>query len=182
MYSNIKGGVNSLPNGGFMICETIKGRFTEVDPAGNVVWVYINPADQAIYNQFDVIAVNDNMSFRAEPYPLDYVGIVGNDVTPTITIENQNSLSDACSTGIGLNENALASVQFVNPVVNKSIHLVNGNGSISNVKLYDMSGRFIQHWAQSGNAFEIAPVLEQGFYLLHFEKDGISYQERLLIE
>lgn len=182
IYSNIKGGVNALPNGGFMICETIKGRFTEINEAGEVVWVYKNPADAVIYNQFDILATGDNQCFRAKKYPINYPGIVGNDLTSTGIIEDVNSLSEACASNSSMEELAPDEFLFVNPVVDYDIEFIGSYVELENVELFDLSGRFIQSWITSPTSFPILPFINDGIYLIKFEMNGKQYQQRLLIK
>jgi hypothetical protein len=45
-YSHGRGSSQRLPNGNTLICESDKGRAFELDPAGEMVWVWINPVRQ----------------------------------------------------------------------------------------------------------------------------------------
>ena len=42
-YSSIMSGVNPLPNGNFLICESTKGHLFEIDRSKKIVWEYVNP-------------------------------------------------------------------------------------------------------------------------------------------
>jgi len=182
VYSNKKGGANSLPNGGFMICETTKGRFTEINESGDVVWVYKNPSDASVYNQFDVIPASGNQSFRAKKYPVDYPGIVGNDLTSTGIIEDVNSISDACVSGASIEDLTSSEGVFVNPVIDHTIEFTNAAVEVKNVELFDVSGRFIQSWNSASSSYSIFPIINDGIYLIRFDVNGKQYQQRLLIQ
>jgi hypothetical protein len=42
-YSNFGGSAQELPNGNFLICDTINGRAFEITPGGGIVWDFLNP-------------------------------------------------------------------------------------------------------------------------------------------
>jgi len=94
-YSAFYSGVNMQPNGNLTVCEGVTGRFFEIDPAGNVVWIYQNPDGGTVLNQGS--NPNGLASYRAEKYPLDYPAFTGRDLTPQGIIENQNSVSASCT-------------------------------------------------------------------------------------
>jgi len=94
MKAAIKSGVQILPNHNALTIESTKGRISEIDSAGNLVWLYEIPDGLSLINQFDT-PVN-NGAFRATRYPLDYVGFFGKDLTTKGIIENQNQLSESC--------------------------------------------------------------------------------------
>jgi len=94
-YSTFMSGVNMQPNGNLTICEASRGRFFEIDPAGNIVWHYQNPDAGNIVNQGG--SSNGFDCYRAEKYPPDYAAFTGRDLTPQGIIENQNTVSDGCT-------------------------------------------------------------------------------------
>lgn len=57
-FSAICSGMQRLPNGNTMICESTSGRVFEVTPEGETVWEYVDPA---------------GFLFRAHRYPYDWV-------------------------------------------------------------------------------------------------------------
>lgn len=66
-YTAACGNAQRLPNGNTMICETLKGRFFEITPTGEVVWDYTNP----FFAQF-LFWGNVNWTFRAYRYGTDW--------------------------------------------------------------------------------------------------------------
>jgi hypothetical protein len=78
-YSSHISGAQRLSNGNTLICSGMEGRFFEVDPAGDVVWDFINP----IYSEFSFKDAkrNPNLVFDCQRYPLDYPGIVGHSLS-----------------------------------------------------------------------------------------------------
>lgn len=94
-YSTYMSGVNMQPNGNLTVCEAGRGRFFEIDPAGNIVWHYQNPDAGSIINQGSTS--NSFDCYRAEKYQPDYAAFAGRDLTPMGIIENSNTVSDNCT-------------------------------------------------------------------------------------
>ena len=99
-YARIISGMQRLPNGNTLINEGTEGRFFEVNPAGKIVWEYINPvigrnpADVLYQGQRPQLAAGigipgtyQNLVFRAYRYAADYPGLAGRDLTPGNPIE-----------------------------------------------------------------------------------------------
>lgn len=109
-----KSATHGLPNGNFIICETSAGRISEIQPDGTLMWCYVNPsAATTIHNQFDV--VSENSIFKADKYPSDFLGFLGQDMSPGGIIENQNSVSDSCMNTTSLESNKSNPLIIVNP-------------------------------------------------------------------
>jgi hypothetical protein len=77
-YSLMGGGVDALPNGNMLICETAKGQFFEVTRDRKVVWEYINP----FYVRNRRLGGRINMAFRAHRYGVDHPALEGRDLDP----------------------------------------------------------------------------------------------------
>ena len=57
MYSHFKGTAQRLANDNTLIVEGSSGRIFEIDPTGEIVWEFVNPADTGgndIYRAFRV--------------------------------------------------------------------------------------------------------------------------------
>jgi hypothetical protein len=61
-FSQICSGMQRLPNGNTLICETTSARVFEVTPERDIVWEYVDPG---------------GFTFRAHRYPYDWVPQVG---------------------------------------------------------------------------------------------------------
>ena len=87
-YSPIISGAQRLPSGTTLIDEGEPGWIFEVTPAGDTVWLYVNPVDPVIgpLVQGDRV-VHYNSVFRANRYPPNYPGLQGRDLTPGDPIE-----------------------------------------------------------------------------------------------
>lgn len=79
-------GVQPLPNDNFLICQGADGTLFEVTPAGNVVWLYVNPE-----GNFGVSPQGSNPQqnsvFRAYRYGPSYSAFDGKDLTPGEPLE-----------------------------------------------------------------------------------------------
>lgn len=102
MLSRIMSGVEVQPNGNLLICEATKGRFTEIDSEGNVVWIYKSP-DEGTENDLTTsrgiieqgVAANPQI-YKIKKYPIDYAPLRGIKICNNQPIENVNLLTQQC--------------------------------------------------------------------------------------
>jgi len=139
-FNSIKSGIQIQANGNSLI-SLGTGLIFEITPEEELVWAYQNPIvdDEKILSQFDD---KDNTEiFRAERYPLNYVAFNGKELSPKGTLENENSLSEACRLISAIEEtNSISLVNFVyEPVAN--LVLVNTLLNDIEVKIIDVFGR-----------------------------------------
>jgi hypothetical protein len=86
LFSSGLSGADRLPNGNTLICEGRSGHFLEVTSNSNLVWHYINPVGFA-GPSLQGLTLSDNITFRADRYPLDYPAFSGRDLTPKGFVE-----------------------------------------------------------------------------------------------
>lgn len=165
MYSTIKGGLHALSNGGHIICETVKGRIIELDAQDNVVWVYENPSDFSVYNQFDVVTDNNNMIFRAEKYLPSHPAIAGNVLSDLGIIEDVNALSANCTSSIGINALGLDDLELVNPITNGKLEF-NQSILFEAVELRSADGKLMKTWKNYVGDLEL-PNMQFGIYFIY---------------
>ena len=141
MFGSSRCGMQIMSNGNALINETEKGRLSEVDSNGNVVWVYIIPiADGSNINQFD--DPDGNSAFRAHRYREDYVGFSGLNFDNTGIIENTNSISANCSNVLSVDDQLLSEVSaYPNPT--KDILNFNANDRIDTIEVYNITGKVV---------------------------------------
>ncbi|MCX7550600.1 aryl-sulfate sulfotransferase [Xanthomarina sp. F2636L] len=167
-----KSGVQALPNGNMMLCETAKGRLTEMDLNGNIVWIYRNPVGSVIHNQFEteLEIFRDNTIFRGEKYPKDYPAFEGKDLTPGTIIEDINSNSETCIQNLSISnfENSNNYVSINNPVYNKTLHFNSIQKNIS-ITIHNVSGQKIYNTKNfNGKNLEVSN-LQSGLYFVKIE-------------
>jgi len=77
-YTVMGGGVEVLPNGNVLICETAKGHFFEVTRDKKVVWEYINP----FFVDNPRLGGRVNLVFRAHRYGPQHAAVMGRPLHP----------------------------------------------------------------------------------------------------
>ncbi len=180
VYEPSKSGVISLPNGNLVLCETSKGRVSEITKTGEHLMTYINPVGNIIYSQYDEIDVNANPTFRAEKYPKDHPAFDGRDMSPQGIIEDINSNSEACAL-LQINEEIeREGVHIKNPVLMNQIqfdHFI----SNTNIMIFDIQGRLVFEMDSfSGNSINVS--LSPAVYLIKMSKDHITQFEKLMVQ
>jgi len=144
VFSNSQSGLNVQSNGIFLICETIPGRISEIEPSGSVVWSYENPKGGSSYVQGDIIPNSDNQVFRAEKYPIDFAGFIGKDLTSTGIIEDVNTLLSPCK---ALAIQDVVSVEagiviYPNPVAN--FFTITSIELIKKIEVFNINGKRVK--------------------------------------
>ncbi|MCX6250929.1 MAG: aryl-sulfate sulfotransferase [Bacteroidetes bacterium] len=95
LFASDISGAQRLQNGNTLIDNGPLGTFTEVTPAGLVVWKYVNPTiNTGTLCRYDSIPHDpshpdetENSIFRVYRYPPDYPAFTGKDLTPGDPIE-----------------------------------------------------------------------------------------------
>lgn len=95
MFSVYMSGAVIQPNGHIVSCEAEKGRLTEFDKDGKVVWMYQSPVGYDEYYTDQGSRINAEV-YKVEKYRSDYAGLLNRDLCGTTIIENENELSDQC--------------------------------------------------------------------------------------
>lgn len=75
-----------LSNGNTMVCSGSTGRFCEIDPLKNTVWLYINPVTRNGIVSYDS-SPGQNQVFRCTFYELSYSAFKGKKLSPGLPIE-----------------------------------------------------------------------------------------------
>ena len=180
MLENKKSGVNALPNGNFMLCETSKGQVSEITKLGAVLWVYKNPTGVGIFNQFDSLQISDNEIFRADHYMPNHPGLIGQNLSAMGIIENQNSLSDACMITLEVATLESNEIQMSNPVKNGIIRFTE-KIKLNKISITDLCGSIVFNQKEFiGQKLKIN--LTRGIYLLRMQSKEITTTRRILVE
>ncbi|MDD7913241.1 T9SS type A sorting domain-containing protein [Polaribacter ponticola] len=185
LYEFKKSGVHGLENGNLLICVTSKGRLSEVDSNGDVVWVYRNPVGTKTYNQFvtEIEILRDNSMFRGEKYHKNYEGFLGKDLSPKGIIEDVNTLSNSCNETLSFMElNYLDKIiTFNNPVLNKTISFYE---KIENVDIlvYNMLGQVILKQTNFKGDKIVIPNLVKGIHFIMIKENGKLQVKKFLVK
>lgn len=178
VYETKKSGAHSLPNGNFIICESSLGQVSEITKTGDHLWTYRNPSGKDIFEQFEDVSPNSNSIFRAEKYPVNYIGFDGKDLTPKGIIENENMLSENCGT-LSTAKSVINSLKILNPVRNNILRF-NKTIELDKLKIIDINGREIfktENFLNNQIIVDITP----GFYFIELRKAGINKQFKIII-
>jgi hypothetical protein len=106
-YSSEISGTQRLPNGNTLACEGTTGRFFEVTSAGELVWEYVNPVDNAgPMEQYEQASLDpkthpENAVFKIHWYPDSFPGFAGRDLTPGEVIERSDTTCPADNPSYG---------------------------------------------------------------------------------
>lgn len=182
VFENKKSGTHALPNGNFIIAETSKGKVSEINRNGQVVWSYINPtAASSVYNQFDVVAPPTNRFFRAEKYPAEFPGFVGKNMSGNGILEDVNPVSDTCyASGLGVYEADVNQLSVVNPVKNGTIQFLQNLENVT-VQIVDAQGKKVLEVNQfSGKQLQLN--VQSGVYLLRVLSPESLHIRKILVE
>jgi hypothetical protein len=86
-YSRILSGAQALPNGNFLVCEGLTGRFFEVTPEKETVWQYISPVQSSGTILRDDQEPEGNLTFRAIKYAVTHPAFTNKDLNSKGPIE-----------------------------------------------------------------------------------------------
>lgn len=141
MHAAAQSGFQVLSNGNALICESDIGRLTEINSAGDVIWVYRIPVGAGVeYAQFDEPVGNG--SFRAHRYPTDYPGFNGVTFNNTGKIEDINALTDDCVNRLSIDEVQLVDLK-VYPNPTQGIVNFEFNEVIDTIEVFNLTGQSV---------------------------------------
>lgn len=172
-----KSGGHFLPNGNFIICETSKGQFSEINKEGEVLWVYKNPTGISIFNQNDM--PTSNSIFRAEKYPVSFFNFSQFKIRPLGIIENKNINSEMCSESFLINEESIESLKFQNPVINGVLNF-NKEIEVSEIIITNTIG-VVVYKKNNFKGNRIETHLPEGVYFIKLKSDFIAKSYKILI-
>jgi len=148
-YSTGLSSVQLLPNGNTLGCSGRQGYIIELNSEGELVWEYKTPliAGQAA-TQGDSLSLNNNLTFRAFKYPIDYSAFDGRDLDPKGHIELDPDLEFCDELTSTFTPEKISSKIFPNPA-RDLLHITWDSGEMVNIQIVDMLGRI--HITEKGN-------------------------------
>ena len=175
-------GTHGLPNGNFMICETSRGRISEINRSGDLLWSYTSPSidNGAIASQFSTIPENINGMFRGEKYLSNYPGFLNKDLTPSGIIENVNSNSQVCITNLNTDNFDSSSITIINPIYDNLI-VFNQKINCDKISVYDINGRLIKEVNNfNNNTLELNVVA--GIYFIDIQNEYKTFKIKFIVK
>ena len=95
MYAPVVSGAQGLSNGNVMVTIGTMGAFHEVNPAGEIVWSYVNPVgSNGTFQQSlelppgNLAGTTANMLFKGHRYESNYPGLADKNLTPGSYLED----------------------------------------------------------------------------------------------
>ncbi len=163
-----------LPNGNMLICSGRQGYTFEVTPNGEIVWEYITPllAGDPV-DQGTQLELNNNLTFRAFRYPMDYDAFDGRDLSSKGFIELQ-PVEDYCERLVSISTPVEPQYElFPNPS-SDMVHLSWDNGKIVTINIYDIMGRLVlTEQGNGGMKYLNVGSLEPNIYVIEVEGLGV---------
>jgi hypothetical protein len=156
-------GAQRLPNGNTLICEGPNGRFFEVDYSGITVWEYISPISRTgIINQGSI--PNGNLVFRAERYPMDFIGLEGRDLTSKGYIESGSTFPCVTYTDIKNLDSVSISI-YPNPT-NTTLS-IEADFSMESIEVFSLVGEKLLSMNPNSKTYVVnVSVLKSGNYVV----------------
>ncbi|MCP4458371.1 MAG: T9SS type A sorting domain-containing protein [Cytophagales bacterium] len=182
LYEDKKSGAHALPNGNMIVCETGKGRITEINREGTVLWSYVNPHGVELLDQFSTPIGNG--IFRGEKYLPNFPAFEYLELSSRGYLENINSLSETCE----MNEEILGTVsisresyQVVNPVCNGRLSIIGNVDDISKVTIHSMDGEILLT-TLTGNIDNMILDIASGIYIVQLFLHNRSEIHRIVVK
>ncbi|WP_179020498.1 aryl-sulfate sulfotransferase [Winogradskyella forsetii] len=175
VYEPKMSGVTALPNGNLVICESSKGRISEINNSGDILWVYRNPSGENIINQYTTEEnIYFNNLFRAEKYPADYIGFSGKNLIPGSVIEDVNSNSVLCNQILSTDDAMHSEIKILtNPVENETIVFSSDLINSTLIDIYNLNGKLIVHNVRpTDNKIQLPYRIDKGLYFLYIKDDS----------
>jgi hypothetical protein len=141
-YSQTWSGAQRQPNGNTLICEAINGKFFEVTPDTDIVWIYINPVtDIGPVYQSTVIPPPENRLSKILRYAPEYPGFEGHTLVPLGPIELYPGVYERETTAL---KNIVLLQNTPNPFSDETaIRFQLANGCQVTLTVYDITGQSV---------------------------------------
>ena len=174
LYSTGLSSAQLLPNGNILACNGRTGYLVELSPDNEVVWEYVTPLlmGQAV-DQGAVLELNNNLTFRAFRYPLDYEAFDGRDLSFKGFIETMPD-EDYCDQFVATMEPVAHNVSMFPTIANDMIQITWESGQKIEVEVYDIMGRLsLNTTAIGGRKYLDVSQLETGIYFVVVDKSSV---------
>lgn len=144
LYSTGLSSSQYLPNGNFLIFSGRFGYAFELTPDNDIVWEYKVPLSggQPV-SQGTELAINANITFRFNRFPLDFKAFEGKDLSPIglVQLDEELNICERVLNTINLNKSESFDI-FPNPTEDVLTIDFNGNQN-SNLYIFDLSGKLL---------------------------------------
>ncbi len=162
-----------LPNGNVLSCSGRQGYIVELTPNNDLVWEYVVPFMQGQpVEQGTVLELNDNLTFRAFRYPMNYSAFDGKDLTATSFLE-LNPNEEYCDELVATSTPPIFNVSLYPNPSSDFVHLSWNTGKIINIKITDTMGRTrVETTGNGGMKYLDISMLEPNVYFITVDDMG----------
>lgn len=164
-----------LPNGNILICSGRQGYLVELNMDGEIVWEYKTPlVGGQPASQGDILQINNNLTFRAFKYPIDYSAFDGRDLSKKGFIE-MNPDEEYCDELTPTNELIQMKTKIYPNPATELLHLSWDSGEVIQIEIFDDLGRLVlSEIGNGGMHFMDVSRLGDGIYFARFGKGVIG--------
>jgi hypothetical protein len=176
MHSTGLSSVQLLPNGNTLIDVGRWGYSFEVTPDDEIVWEYKTPligGNPA--NQGDTLAINNNLTFRMNRYPMDYSVFEGKDLSPKGYIENNpdTTFCDLILSDIDLNHDYQLKL-YPNPATDMVVIEWDGMDR-TEFEIFDIMGRQLEKMhGYGGRKYLDVSKWDTGIYFIRINQTAVT--------
>jgi len=184
LWSTGLSSIQVLPNGNFLLTSGRFGYTFELTPNNEIVWEYKtplvagNPASQG-----DMLAINNNLTFRMNRIPTDYPAFDGQNLSPMgwLELNPDTSFCDLIISTMDLLDESNFRV-FPNPA--QDFIAVEWDGMMQlDLEVYNLLGVQLHSYScHSGRKYIDTSDWSNGVYLLSFQADGNRYSRKLVLQ
>ena len=152
-YSPFLSNAQYLANGNFLINSGSRGNIFEITPEKEIVWEYEIP----LFGDFAATQgdnINNNSSFRAYKFPVDYEGFDGLEIVPGATIETDPNPFVCERPNSVIEQSQNIGITITN--TNEYIQFQNPTAKLIKAHCYDLNGRLINSFQFSDSHYQFA--------------------------
>ena len=130
-----------------------------------------------IYNQYEVPV--GNFMFRAEKYPIDFIGFSQVNFKTLGLIEDQNSLSQNCEVALSVESIKVNELRIINPIRNGILRF-SREVNVDNLNVFNITGQRVYN-SNSLKKSALELNLKPGLYFISFFIANKFYQQKIMV-
>lgn len=167
IYSTGLSSAQLLPNGNTLICAGRLGYLVELNPDNEIVWEYKTPLMGGMaVDQGTLLELNNNLTFTAFRYPMDYEAFTGRDLSFKGYIETMPD-EDFCDQLTSTRQLEVHDVNIFPSPAKDQIQITWNNGMEVAIQIVDLNGRVrLNTTAMGGRKYMDISQLEAGIYFV----------------
>jgi hypothetical protein len=164
-----------LPNDNILLLSGRQGYCVELTKDNEIVWEYVIPlkAGKPVATT-EVLADNDNVTFRIYKYLKDYPAFVGKDLSPKGFIETNPDLT-LCDRILAIDTDLVTETKWYPNPVNDKLTIEGNFNSGAIIEVIDVLGRVVDKNKVTSNVTSVdVSLYKQGIYLIFIEGKAVG--------